>query len=139
MSHAPGGALPHPSHPSHPTLLRTPASPGQRRRRGHAAVAVLLALAFGGCNAPNSGKSGAELYGEHCTRCHGTDGRGDRRALALSPNSDLTRSALVQRRARGPIYRRIAQGYGSMPAFSHKLERGDVDLLVDYVLELKAP
>ena len=37
-----------------------------------------------------------------------------------------------------PEWLRITQGYGSMPAFSHKLERGDVELLVDYVLELEA-
>ena len=98
-----------------------------------------LALAVAGCGAPNSGKSGAELYAEHCARCHGADGRGDPRALGLSPNSDLMRSSLVRRRARGPIYLRITQGYGSMPGFAHKLERGDVDLLIDYVLELESP
>lgn len=107
-------------------------------RRSHTGV-IALALAVAGCGAPNSGKSGAELYAEHCTRCHGADGRGDPRALGLSPNSDLTRSNLVRRRARGPIYLRITQGYGSMPGFAHKLERGDVDLLVDYVLELESP
>ena len=58
--------------------------------------------------------------------------------LALSPNADLSRSELLRQRSRGQIYLRITQGYGSMPAFSHKLERGDVELLVDYVLELEA-
>lgn len=111
----------------------TPAS--WLRIRGLLAV---LALAAAGCGAPTSGKSAAELYGEHCARCHGNDGRGDVRISALSPKVDLSRSAIVARRARGPIYLRITQGYGSMPAFSHKLERGDVDLLVDYVLELEA-
>ncbi|MEO8196239.1 MAG: cytochrome c [Thermoanaerobaculia bacterium] len=110
---------------------------GSRPAAGIAALAVALTVA--GCGAPTSGKSAAELYGEHCTRCHGADGRGDPRALSLSPNSDLTRSRLVRRRARGPIFLRITQGYGSMPGFAHKLERGDVDLLVDYVLELEAP
>ena len=107
--------------------------------RGAAAAAVALALSVAGCGAPTSGKSGAELYDEHCTRCHGADGRGDPRALSLSPNSDLTRSRFVRQRERGPIYLRITQGYGSMPGFAHKLERGDVDLLVDYVLELETP
>ncbi|MEO7793974.1 MAG: cytochrome c [Thermoanaerobaculia bacterium] len=102
-----------------------------------AVVAALFALA--GCGAPTSGKSAAELYGEHCTRCHGADGRGDPRALSLAPNADLRHSELVRTRARGPIYLRITQGYGSMPGFAHKLERGDVDLLVDYVLNLETP
>lgn len=107
------------------------------------AATVLAAAAAGAtlasCGAPTSGRSAAELYGEHCVRCHGADGRGDPRTLALSPNTDLSRSAIVRRRERGPIYRRISEGYGSMPAFAHKLERGDVDLLVNYVLELEAP
>ncbi len=99
-------------------------------------AAIAIALAADACGPPTSGKSAGALYDEHCVRCHGADGRGDPRALTLAPNSDLARSALVRKRARGPIYLRISQGYGSMPAFSHKLERGDIDLLVDYVLEL---
>jgi len=98
--------------------------------------ALTLAVAAAGCGPPTSGRGAAELYRDHCTRCHGDDGRGDPRALSLSPNSDFSRSTLVRRRARGPIYLRISQGFGSMPAFSHKLERGDIDLLVDYVLGL---
>jgi mono/diheme cytochrome c family protein len=108
-------------------------------RLATAAAALAIALGVGGCGAPTSGKSAAELYGEHCTRCHGADGRGDPRALTLSPNSDLTRSVLIRKRARGPIFLRITQGYAAMPGFAHKLERGDVDLLVDYVLQLEAP
>lgn len=100
---------------------------------------ALAGAVLSGCGSPTSGKSAVELYTEHCARCHGADGHGDPRALALAPNSDLSRSQLVRRRARGPIYLRITQGSGSMPAFGHKLERGDVELLVDYVLELEAP
>lgn len=105
--------------------------------RGLTGISALLL--WTGCGPPTSGKSAAELYGEHCTRCHGADGRGDPRVLTLSPNADLTQSAFLRKRARGRIYLRITQGFGSMPAFSHKLERGDVDLLVDYVLEMEAP
>lgn len=102
------------------------------------ASAITLAITTVACGPPTSGKSAGELYSEHCARCHGADGRGDPRALALSPSSDLGRSAFVRKRLRGPIYLRISQGYGSMPAFFHRLERGDIDLLVDYVLELPA-
>jgi mono/diheme cytochrome c family protein len=104
-----------------------------------ALFAIAAGAALAGCGPPTSGKSSSELYAEHCTRCHGDDGRGDPRALTLSPNADLTRSALVRRQARGPIFVRISQGMGSMPAFSHKLEIGDIELLIDYVLELPAP
>lgn len=111
---------------------------GRSFRARRVALALVLAMSAA-CGAPTSGKSAAELYGEHCARCHGDEGRGDPRALALSPNSNLRRSALIRARARGPIFLRISQGYGSMPAFSHKLERGDIDLLVDYVLEFRTP
>ncbi len=117
----------------------------RRRRAGPAGslapwtAVVLAAAAAAGCGPPTSGKSAVELYGEHCARCHGEDGRGDPRALALAPGSDLSRSALVRNRKRGPIHLRISHGSGSMPAFSHKLELGDIDLLVDYVLELPVP
>jgi mono/diheme cytochrome c family protein len=105
---------------------------------GAIAAVSVAAATFAGCGPPTSGLSAAELYGEHCARCHGDHGRGDPRALGLSPNVDLSRSELLRKRSRGQIFLRITQGYGSMPAFSHKLERGDVELLVDYVLELEA-
>jgi mono/diheme cytochrome c family protein len=128
-------------------------APRQERRAGASGLAIApsatallaattlsLAIAvLAGCGPPTSGKSALELYDEHCVRCHGADGHGDPRAIALAPNSDLSRSLLIQKRARGPIYLRITQGYGAMPGFSHKLERGDVELLVDYVLELDRP
>lgn len=118
----------------------------RRARPGYPVGVALRALAAGaalsalsGCGPPTSGRSASELYAEHCARCHGDDGRGDPRVLALSPNSDLTRSPLVRRRARGAIFVQISQGSGSMPAFSHKLEIGDIELLSDYVLDLPAP
>ena len=102
-----------------------------------AALAAVGLLAAAACGSPTSGKSATELYAENCMRCHGEDGRGDPRQLTLAPNLDLTRSVMVARGARGPIYLRITQGYGSMPAFGHKLERGDVELLVEFVLRFQ--
>jgi hypothetical protein len=69
----------------------------------------------------------------------GTDGRGDSRFLTLTPNLDLTRSVMVARKARGLIFQRITQGYGSMPGFGHKLERGDVEALTELVLAFQKP
>jgi len=40
----------------------------------------------------------------------------------------------VRDRQRGPIYQRISYGYGTMPGFAHKLERGDLELLTEYTL-----
>jgi mono/diheme cytochrome c family protein len=123
-------------------------APRQERRAAVAGLATVATIAtiaiatlggLAGCGSPTSGKSAVELYDEHCLRCHGADGHGDPRAVALAPLADLSRSLLVQKKARGPIYLRITQGYGAMPGFSHKLERGDVELLIDYVLELERP
>lgn len=101
-------------------------------------LGVLLALAvLMACGAPSSGRSGLDLYTELCMRCHGDDGRGDPRQLTLAPALDLTRSVMVARGARGLIYQRISLGYGTMPAFGHKLERGDIQVLVDFVLDFQ--
>lgn len=109
-----------------------------RRAGAAAAIAMLLGVAGAlACGSPSSGRAAADLYTEHCARCHGEDGRGEKRLLHLDPNLDLRRSIVVARGARGLIYQRIARGYGSMPAFGHKLERGDVEALVDFVLRFR--
>jgi mono/diheme cytochrome c family protein len=79
--------------------------------------------------------SDAELYSRYCARCHGEDGRGDRRSVGLNPALDLTRSSLARSRSRQQIYQRIAYGYGPMPAFSHKLDRQDIERLTQYSLQ----
>ncbi len=100
--------------------------------RALAPAALLLAIA---CGPPRSGESAESLWQEHCVRCHGENGRGDPRRVGLSPALDLSRSVLVARRERGALYRRIQGGTENMPAFSHKLPQGDIELLVDYVLK----
>lgn len=107
-------------------------------RRGAALAAGVAAfVALGAaCGPPTSGLSAAELWQQHCVRCHGADGRGPVAQRGIDPGIDLTRSPLVAARARGALYRRIAYGQGGMPGFAHKLERGDLELLVDYVLSL---
>ena len=120
MSRAPAAPAPSPSWPPIPAV---------------SALALVLALAA--CGSPSSGLPAATLYADHCQRCHGDDGRGDPRQRALAPRVDLTRSGLVADRARGLIYQRISRGYDAMPAFSHKLERGDIEALTDYVLRFR--
>jgi len=93
----------------------------------------LCALAAA-CGPPTSGLSAEELWSANCQRCHGADGRGERVQRALAPKLDLTASPLVRERQRGPIYQRISYGYGTMPGFAHKLERGDLELLTEYTL-----
>jgi len=106
------------------------------------ALAVLVAGIMGlggpgGCARRRSGGDIRELYADHCGRCHGRDGRGDRRTVALNPNLDLTRAPLVRAGDRAEVRRRIAQGFGPMPGFARKLEPADIERLTDYTLGLK--
>lgn len=121
-------------------MRRLPRTGAARATLASVRRAVLAAGAFAlpalavACGAPSSGLSGEALYAEHCARCHGDDGTGDPRQHRLAPNVDLTRSQMIAVEARGLIYQRISRGYGAMPAFAHKLERGDVEALTTYVL-----
>jgi len=99
-----------------------------------AAVALLPACQPAGGNAAKL--TDRDLYVSYCGRCHGEDGKGDRRSVGLNPRLDLTRSQLARSRSRQQIYQRIAFGYGPMPAFSHKLDPADIERLTKFCLEL---
>ena len=94
-----------------------------------------VALLAAGCDGPGD-RSAAELYTKYCARCHGADGRGVPRQLARYPKADLTRSQARGDAARGFYQRRIAEGYGPMPAFSRRLSPQEIERLVDYGLAL---
>lgn len=98
------------------------------------------ALAFGwacGGNGPQPSKdSTEELYRIYCARCHGDDGRGDRRSVGLNRKLDLTSSDLARTGSRQLIYQRIAFGYGAMPAYSHKLNSKDIERLTQFSIAL---
>jgi len=119
----------------HPAGPVAPAA-SQALRALPALLALVLAPALAGC--AGADHDAGSLYRAQCARCHGADGRGDRRSLGLHPNLDLTTSPLARAgsRGRGLIYRRIDEGYGAMPGFGHRLETADMEALVDYVLRL---
>jgi len=101
-------------------------------------LVALVTLAGGvACGPPVSGATAEQLWTENCARCHGDDGNGVAAMRGLDPGVDLRRSLMVRDGVRGLIFQRIAYGYGSMPGFSHKLPRGDVEMLVRYVTELE--
>jgi mono/diheme cytochrome c family protein len=99
------------------------------------AACAVLALCFVACDGPGN-RTTAELYPKYCARCHGEDGRGVPKQLARYPKADLTRSTARGGAAREFIYRRIAEGYGPMPAFARRLSRQEIERLVDYTLKL---
>ncbi|HEX5760127.1 MAG TPA: cytochrome c [Thermoanaerobaculia bacterium] len=98
-------------------------------------TAALLLLAA--CAQGPEGREPEALYAHFCARCHGAGGEGDRRNLALYPGLDLTRSAMIARRERALVHRRIAQGYGPMPGFAHRLSPAEVGALVDFCFQLQ--
>ena len=99
-----------------------------------AAALLPLAGAVAACGAPSSGVAVETLWVEHCQRCHGADGRGTPAQRPFEPRLDLTVSEMARAGDRGLAYRRIAYGYATMPGFSHKLERGDLEKLAEYAL-----
>jgi mono/diheme cytochrome c family protein len=110
-------------------------------RRSSLRIAGLLAGLLGSgllaaCGPPDSSRSPEELYPKYCARCHGADGKGDPRQVGLDPNLNLTTSKLVGKGAHLAIYNRIAQGYGPMPAFGHRLSPEEMNHLADYCLKL---
>lgn len=99
-----------------------------------AALAATAALGPAACGPPDDSPAG--LYREHCARCHGLDGRGNRRAVDAKPGLDLERSELLADGARQEVRRRIAEGEGTMPAFEEKLTPQQIETLVDLSFEL---
>jgi mono/diheme cytochrome c family protein len=107
------------------------------RRAGIAGVALCgLALAVLACGPPAGHRSAEELYPKYCAKCHGADGRGNPSQVGLYPNLDLTRSKLTGRMAHLAVYNRIAQGYGPMPGFAHRLSADEINHLADYSMKL---
>ena len=102
-------------------------------RRGAPLTLCAALVALAACGAERSGASAEELWQAECSRCHGQDGHGTRALQRLEPGLDLSRSPMVSKRDRRLVYQRIANGYDTMPGYSHKLPQGDIELLVEFV------
>lgn len=98
-------------------------------------AALPLLLPSLGCARKN--QTAPELYETYCARCHGAGGEGDRRSLKLYPKLDLLSSPMVRRGDRAAVRQRIAEGYGPMPGFARRLDRREVERLVDFTFQLK--
>jgi mono/diheme cytochrome c family protein len=86
-----------------------------------------------GCPAAKP-RDAATLYARACARCHGADGKGVPRMLAINPRLDLTTAPLVRSRDRAAIAERIAKGHGPMPGFSRQLSAEEIALLTSLSL-----
>ena len=94
-----------------------------------AAVLPLL-----GCSRKNL--TAPELYATYCARCHGERGEGKADSLTLYPRLDLLTSPMVLRGDRAAVRQRIRDGYGPMPGFARRLDRQEVERLVDFTFQL---
>jgi mono/diheme cytochrome c family protein len=97
-----------------------------------------LLAALAGCE-PEADRTAAELYPKYCAKCHGGDGRGAPQQVKLYPKADLTTSELRGLAGRRAIYRRIAEGYGPMPGFEHKMSQPEIERLVELSVKLQTP
>jgi mono/diheme cytochrome c family protein len=93
------------------------------------AAALLLGCARKSLTTP-------ELYATYCARCHGERGEGKGDSLTLYPRLDLLASPMVRRGDRAAVRQRIREGYGPMPGFARRLDRQEVERLVDFTFQL---
>lgn len=102
-------------------------------------VTLGLFLALAACAPPDHELSDAELYVRYCADCHGEDFRGEERYLEEEGEGvDLLTSKRIRTGERAFVHRRIAHGYGAMPAFERKLAPEDFQRLVDFIMALPA-
>lgn len=87
-----------------------------------------------------SAERGRTLYAQHCTRCHGEDGRSQTEQGELYGTTDLTSARwwrderITDRR----LTNSIANGKkGGMPAFGKRFAKADIAALVAYVHTFK--
>lgn len=113
--------------------------PGVARAATAAMCMVAAAWSVAALSCGPKDHSAPGLYQAYCARCHLASGKGDPRSIPLYPNLDLTTSQLVRLRARGDLYRRIAEGFGPMPGFSHRLDQQEIESLVEYTLRFQPP
>jgi cytochrome c6 len=89
--------------------------------------------------------SASENWSQHCTRCHGADGKGATKTGRKLKTPDLTLERVQRRMSDSEIAELIANGYKDndggerMPAFAAKLSEPERQALVGYVRSLKAP
>lgn len=79
------------------------------------------------------GKTAKALYAKHCSKCHGTSGRGDTVPGQIAGCPDFTDSKWQQQIDDGRMTISVAHGRGGMPAFKEKLSQQQIKSLVAYV------
>lgn len=84
-------------------------------------------------------KKGKALFASNCTKCHGSEGKGDGPdSDPKEPAADLTDDFRTELNPDGVLYYKIWNGHPpQMPAFKSKLTKDDTWALVEYVKSLR--
>jgi mono/diheme cytochrome c family protein len=86
----------------------------------------VLAYVYTLSTTPEETALGAELYTARCASCHGPQGD-------LIPTADLTDQAFMSSQSGTALYRSIAEGNGTMPAFADQLSQAEIWALTAYL------
>ncbi|HEX8494739.1 MAG TPA: cytochrome c [Pyrinomonadaceae bacterium] len=96
-----------------------------------------VTLAASAAQGKKSGRKGAAkieaVYQQHCTRCHGVDGRGETNLGKIYNTPNLTEAALHARFSDKELSMIITNGQGGMPGFKKNLSKAEISALVTYV------
>lgn len=92
---------------------------------------AVIAGALCGCTSVPPDASGAEIYSQVCSNCHGSDLEG-RVGPALGPSTNAAQQPDEY------LETTILRGRGSMPSFSGSLTTEQVDRVVAYLREEQA-
>ena len=73
------------------------------------------------------------LYAQRCVNCHGPSGRGDGPIAAVLPIAPPDFRQTVELKGNAQIRRMIAEGRGTMPAFSPALSAAQINDMLQMV------
>lgn len=82
---------------------------------------------------------GAQLYRQHCGKCHGSDGRANTLRGWLYFAQNLSKAKWQDNTSDRAILDAIAEGPGAMPAYADKLSETEQLALVRAVRDLRKP
>ena len=80
---------------------------------------------------------GAALYGKHCAKCHGKEGRANTLRGWFTSAQDLTDSVWQAETSDADIIDALEKGPRSMPSYAKKLSSSEQHALVDAVRRLQ--
>jgi mono/diheme cytochrome c family protein len=80
-------------------------------------------------------RSGAAVYSQMCSRCHGSDGTANTRKGRAVGAADLTSDDWLPDTARD--IRIVTRGKKEMPSFKTKLKPAEIEAVVNYIRRFK--